>query len=359
MLSLFLIAATGCADRTELDESSLVTIIGMDTNDNRELTLTGMVLDFNEESKSQEILLSGKVQSLREARSVLGAKSAGEFLSGKLQVMLLSRSLLQKIEMMPYLDVVFRDAKFSNSALLAACDCSVKKLMEGKWNSQPILTEYIRKLIETGHRSEMTVRTTLQNFHYMQTEEGVTAAISEIKPLGKEISVTGTMLLNNSGKMALHLNREESALLLLLQNKFEPPVSYTTTIHGDEGDSVVSFDMKKAKAKVRTAYSSGKFQFHIRVPIRVEIAELDGPYHLAADKKLIESLLTDEVEHAFKSLIGKLQSHKVDPVGYGLYARAFQYEQWKEVREDWGAAFGQADVEIQVTISIDSFGVIE
>ncbi|MEK3885096.1 Ger(x)C family spore germination protein [Paenibacillus sp. PL2-23] len=353
------LALSGCADRTELDNSTLITIVGLELMDNKKLAVTGMVLDFNEESKSNEILLTGSGKTLRDTRSVLSSKIGGEFLSGKLQIVLVGKSLLQEAQLLPYLDVIYRDAKISNNALVVTCECSVRKLMETKWKSQPILTEYIRKLIEASYEAEMTVRTTLQNYHYMQTEEGMTPAVSEIKPMGKEIAVTGTALLSAEGKYALHLTKVESLLLHLLQKNFTSPASYTATINGTDGRLTVSYDIKKASTKVKTSYRDGQFHFLIRLPLRVEIAEIDQLQSLERNKTELETALKEELETALRSLLAKLQSRHVDPIGLGIHARAFQYNHWKEVSKDWGAAFSQSDIELQLSLSIDTFGVLK
>ncbi|MCR2805229.1 Ger(x)C family spore germination protein [Paenibacillus soyae] len=350
----------GCSDRTELDDSTLITITGMDLADNGKLAVTGMVLDFNEESPSQEILLSSTGKTLRENRSLLSSKIGGEFLSGKLQIVIVSKRLLKAERLLPHLDVAYRDPKISNSALIVACDCSVNKLMDTKRSSQPILTEYIRKLIETGHASEITVRSTMQHFHYMETEEGITSSISEIKPVGKELAVVGTMLLGSDGKYAAHLSKEESMLLLLLKKQFTSPASFTTSIQDENHNKAnVSLDINKAKVKVKTGYEEGNFVFRIHLPVVAEVVELEGDFRVGADKNQIEALLKEKLEEACRALIAKLQMNRVDPIGYGLHARAFDYGHWKEVRSDWGKAFAEADVKVSVTVAIDSFGVME
>ncbi|WP_374987756.1 Ger(x)C family spore germination C-terminal domain-containing protein [Paenibacillus sp. R14(2021)] len=38
----------------------------------------------------------------------------------------------------------------------------------------------------------------------------------------------------------------------------------------------------------------------------------------------------------------------MDPIGVGLYARAYQYKAWKKVQENWGDAFSKADVSVNI-----------
>lgn len=349
---------SGCSDRMEIDESSISTIVGMDVNDSNEMLIRSMVLAFNEEAKSNEVLLSAKGDSLRKTRIIMSSKSGGEVMSGKLQILLVSNKLLSRVDLFPYLDVAYRDAKISNSAIIVTCACSVDKLLSTKLQSQPILTEYLRKLIESGHKSEMTVRTSIQKFHYMRFEPGMNAQVSEIKPTETEIAVTGTALLNNKGKYAAHLNKEESALLLLLQGEIKIPVVYSTVLTVNGKETIVSTDIKRVRTKIKSSFGQNRFHFKIDLPVHMQITEFEAGLDVAKEKEQLQKLLKEQMEKDFKALIHKLQKNKTDPIGLGIHTRAFHYKQWKNVRDNWSQAFSEAEITINPKVEIKRFGVV-
>lgn len=39
---------------------------------------------------------------------------------------------------------------------------------------------------------------------------------------------------------------------------------------------------------------------------------------------------------AFNEVIKKIQDNKIDPIGLEVYARAYEYDHYKKVQEDWG-----------------------
>ncbi|MBM6649594.1 Ger(x)C family spore germination C-terminal domain-containing protein, partial [Bacillus sp. RIT 809] len=49
----------------------------------------------------------------------------------------------------------------------------------------------------------------------------------------------------------------------------------------------------------------------------------------------------------------------IDPIGLGLYARAYTYQDWKRFQNQWGKALSKADVNIKVHVKIGGMGTIK
>ena len=60
-----------------------------------------------------------------------------------------------------------------------------------------------------------------------------------------------------------------------------------------------------------------------------------------------------------EELLAKCRQHKIDPVGFGLYARALQYSHYKEVQDRWGDEFSRADFDVSVDLRIASPGAVQ
>lgn len=50
------------------------------------------------------------------------------------------------------------------------------------------------------------------------------------------------------------------------------------------------------------------------------------------DRKKLTSLVTKQLNKDLNNLIHKIQKQQLDPFGFGDYARAFQYEEWKKLK---------------------------
>ncbi len=66
--------------------------------------------------------------------------------------------------------------------------------------------------------------------------------------------------------------------------------------------------------------------------------------------------IEQELEQQFEHLIKKIQKKKIDPVGFGLYARAYHYKEYKKVEDNWGNALAESDINVSVKIDINSNG---
>lgn len=60
-----------------------------------------------------------------------------------------------------------------------------------------------------------------------------------------------------------------------------------------------------------------------------------------------------------KGFIKKVQENKIDPIGLGLYARAYHYEQYKKVEEHWGEALSKSNINVSLDVDIQSMGAIK
>ncbi|PGA97421.1 Ger(x)C family spore germination C-terminal domain-containing protein, partial [Bacillus wiedmannii] len=57
-------------------------------------------------------------------------------------------------------------------------------------------------------------------------------------------------------------------------------------------------------------------------------------------------------------MLYELQKNKIDPIGLSLYARAFQYKEWKKVKEDWLQALAEAKINVKTHVKIKDTGTI-
>ncbi|PWV99442.1 spore germination B3/GerAC like protein [Paenibacillus cellulosilyticus] len=55
----------------------------------------------------------------------------------------------------------------------------------------------------------------------------------------------------------------------------------------------------------------------------------------------------------------KLQKNKLDPIGIGDYARAYEYTAFSKVQEHWEDAFKEAEIHYDVRVTLADVGAIE
>ena len=168
----------------------------------------------------------------------------------------------------------------------------------------------------------------------------------------------------------MSLNRYESALLLLLQKKANTPVSLTlkipsTSVESNsdlkdtDGGDFVTINVLSMDRDIHTDYSDNHFKFHVKMDLKIAVSELTFNMDIDKDRKKLTSLITKQLNKDLNDLIHNIQKQQLDPFGFGDYARAFQYKEWKQVEDDWPCAFSKANVKVAPTIKILENGIIK
>ncbi|MCM3339784.1 Ger(x)C family spore germination C-terminal domain-containing protein [Paenibacillus sp. MER TA 81-3] len=93
----------------------------------------------------------------------------------------------------------------------------------------------------------------------------------------------------------------------------------------------------------------------IHEQIEINVERLQTLFTHAPDLVIIAK----QLQQKFERLIRKLQNAKIDPTGFGMYARAYAYPQWLKVSDNWGEAFKDAEVNVKVNVKIIGMGAVK
>ncbi|GEC90148.1 Ger(x)C family spore germination protein [Brevibacillus brevis] len=361
---VLIVMLTGCYDRLNLEDATLSLMIGIDLNEKNELLIYMTSPVFSREAKEKTEEFGLRASSMREARMGFDEIVTALTVSGKIQLIVLGKRLLQHPDWFRLLDVVFRDAKFTVNARMVMLDGPLNELFEYKPKDKPRLALHMTKLIDTANQRNLTVKTRAQEFHRQMFEKGMTPHISELKKTKHAVRVMGTALLTKKGAYAGLIEPRDTILLQMLLHGKQGEISVTLPVKvpSDQNPIVkerVSFFVKGVNKKVKTTYRDGTFHFDIQLKLRVSISERLFPFNMEKEYKKLEQMIAEELHKNYAQLIKKCQEAKTDPFGFGLYARAYEYEEWKKVKDDWPTAFSKATVQLKPEVTIKGNGVIK
>ncbi|SEN80493.1 Ger(x)C family spore germination protein [Paenibacillus sp. OV219] len=361
----------GCYDQMNLEDASISLMLGLDVDDNGQLLVYLQSPVFSREAKEKSETVAVTADTIRLSRTKFDAVLTGITTGGKLQTILIGKRLLQQKDWFTLFDIFYRVPRLTETSRAIIVDGPVKEIFEFKPADKPRLSLHMSKLIDTSNQTNITVLTNLQELRRQMKEKGMTPSLSLIKKEKDNIFVTGTALLNKKDAMVGQLSLQESTLLLILQGQIHGVPSMVIVLGStkDEEDSdkeatikdAIAFDVATYKRKVRTAVVNGRFQFDIDLKLNIVITTLQMvDLNLTRNNKTeIEKITAAELTKQMEALIRKCQTKSVDPFGFGLYARAYQYKSWKNIQNEWGTAFADADVRIHVKTNIKSMGVTE
>ncbi|WP_164545736.1 Ger(x)C family spore germination protein [Paenibacillus albus] len=373
ILVLGILLLPGCYDQMNLEDASIVLMLGLDVDENGKLMIYAQSPVFSKEAKEKSESVAVAADSVRLARSKFDAVLTGITTGGKLQTILIGTRLLQQQDWFKLLDMFYRMPKLTETPRVIIVDGAIKEIFAFKPADKPRLSLHMSKLIDTAHITNITVLTNMQELRRQMKEKGMTPSLSLIRKEKDEIFVKGTALLNKNDALVARLSLQESTLLLLLQDQIHGIPSLTmelkSTANSEDSDnenestlkSAISFDIATYKRNIHSSMSNGKFRFDIDVQLNIVITDVqtENSNFNRDQKSTVEKMISAYFTKQFNGLIQKCQSKSVDPFGFGLYARAYQYKHWKAVQNEWEEAFSNADVRVNLKTSIKSFGVTE
>lgn len=360
LLALLIAIVPGCGDRNDLEDITLGLMLGVDMDEQGRIVYYLSSPVFSKEAKKKNEEYAVRAATLRESRGKLDTLATGLTVRGKVQLLLIGKRLLQQKDWFSLLDVVYRDTKFAVNAKAVAVDGAVSDVIFFAPPDKPRLPQHMVKLIDTANRRNITVKTTLQELHRQKFEKGMTASISEVRKV-KDIEVKGSALLDEQGNYADSLGLQESALLLMLQRRTKGELSLLFSIPSEkEGGAVdtsqLSIEADSLKVDVRTAYDQDKFRFDINVHMVFGLVERMFRYDIREHTPKLQRSIEEQLKKQLDGIVRKIQLHKIDPIGLGLYARAHQYDAWKQVQDDWGEQMAKADIRVSVKAILKNMG---
>jgi Ger(x)C family germination protein len=362
---MIIVIVPGCSDRLDMEESTNNLALGMDLDKDNNLLVFLNSPSYGRDIKKKTLEVEVKSLTIRQSREQQDEFAPGVITGRKVQVMLIGKRILEHEDWFRILDVFFRDMKNPLTPRIIAVDGSISDIVYLNPKDQPMLPLLLRGMVDTKSARSETAKTTLQKLHWQMYEKGVTPYISEIQlDKAKQIRLTGVSLLDHKGKYKTSLNIEETCLLQILNKNAKKPVSFTLPIPGEKKSGPfhtdhLSISVQGMKTKIKTSYKQNKFRFDINIKMPAGLTERLFPFDVRKNGKELEKMISEHMQKQFENLIKNIQKHQIDPIGFGLYARAHEYSQYKKVEDHWGEALSKADIHVSVKVIIGSMGPVK
>ncbi|MGZ9585815.1 Ger(x)C family spore germination protein [Paenibacillus marinisediminis] len=361
LLSLFLLA--GCTDRIDIEDISLSLLLGIDLDDENNLIISSSSPVFHKEAIEKQETTVVKAISIRQSRQEFDSTITALTSRGKVQVILIGKRVFEHEDWFNLLDTVYRDGRNPSLSTVVMVDGRVADIFSLKPKDKPRLPVYLMNLINSSLKVNITVKTSLQKLRRQYMDKGVTPSITAFKP-DSDVKITGTALLDESGIYKMTLNPNQNMLLRILRHETDGLFTFTITLPDQHNKGLfhenrLSFYPEKISVKTKTDYVDDRFTFNVGVKMKIIVNERLFDFEDKNGIHELEQQIQDELKKNFELLIKKIQAAEIDPIGFGPFARAYEYAQWKKVQDDWGAALSKADVHVNVKVAINGMGTIK
>ncbi|MFZ3588748.1 Ger(x)C family spore germination protein [Bacillus sp. DJP31] len=378
-LLLFLFFLTGCWDRVELNDVSIVTGIAVDQGEKYKYKMTVEVLNATENSKMQaqgfapSITYSQEGNSLSELARRMNVGMSRELNYSHTRVFIIDKKIAEE-GVMGFIDFLERSGEFRNDfnilifegdqasqalkvayPLQKVSSLKINKQMDSfykEWGGNPNmkLTDFISAITSEG--SEPTLATihvvgdpdngSLENLQRIDPK-----AIVEITGLGvfKGDKLLGTMSINDTRSFLWLKGLKETSLTVKCK---------------EEDEKYIDVRITGSKADIQSEVENGIPQFKINLFAE---ARIDGTQCIPDLEKIktyekFEKGVEEQIEKEVSNTIQEVQeSFESDIFGFGEILERQHYHEFKKMKKEWNHYFSIADIDVKATIFLRRSGI--
>ncbi|PGC06137.1 Ger(x)C family spore germination protein [Bacillus toyonensis] len=361
------ICLIGCSQRIPLEKVSLILLIGLDRAPNGDIKVGTSIPLFHHKQQQSTIEQWTQASTVYNGFSKIDTKLTGYMTASKAEIILIGKKLARESNWLQELDSSYRDPYATINAKVVLVDGPVEEIFTINKPDKPSLSSYISSVIESSIQNNQSVSSTIQQLTREQNEEGMTQIVPVIQKTKNEIDTIGIALLDRQGKYLTRIPKKDVKFFNLInksKNTGRMILHLALPPKKSNKKTNTSIFVQNAKRKIDVNFKNGKFVFNLQINANVALIEktnanlIKGHYDNKKNINNLENVIEKEINKELQNMLDEIQQNKIDPIGLSLYARAFQYKEWKKVKGDWSQALAEAKINVKTHVKIKDTGTI-
>ncbi|MEW8969645.1 MAG: Ger(x)C family spore germination protein [Mesobacillus sp.] len=366
IIVMLVIILSGCAEQRTLEKMGLVTTVGYDLTEDKQILSTMVLLQIDPEAPQSSIILAAKSATSKGARNEADLKSPKKLESGQLRVALFSEDVVRS-GLINLADTLARDPSISDLTYLAVVEGNANKLLNQRNEQFSDISQLIYKELDQNIRGEKIPSSTLQEVMHDFYAPGIDPIMPTLKGEDGIVKITGMALVKND-KMVGKIDAKESFYLKLINDRYKAGAievevdkqgfDLEETPEGPEKLAVV-IDTIHSKSDINLI-SKENLQFELKVKLKTRLLEINQALDLKNPEylKQLEKKLGEKITSDIDNLIKKARALGSDPFGFGeIYRKSVR--QANLTTEKWHGMYPESKVDVKVEFEILRTGVVE
>ncbi|MGH0554471.1 Ger(x)C family spore germination protein [Bacillus pretiosus] len=356
-----------CSQRVPLEKVSLILLISLDKTADGKIKIGTSIPLFHHEKQHSTVEHFVQASTIYDGFSKIDTKLTGYLTSSKAQIILIGKQFTQKKDWIQELDSSYRDPYANINARVVLVDDSAENILKVNKSDISSLPSYINKVVQSSIEDNQSVSSTIEQLMREKHEQGMTLVIPMIKRTKNGIDNVGIAFLNQQGTYKTKVTKEDVKLFNLI---YKPKSTGRMVLHltlppkNPSQKINTSILVQNAKRKINVDFQKGKFIFNLDVNMNIALIEktnenpLKNSLHGKKNISKLEQEIKQELNKKLQKMVHDMQESQIDPIGFSLYAKAFQYEEWKQVKKEWLHALSKAKIQVNTHIKIKDTGTI-
>ncbi|PQQ47702.1 Ger(x)C family spore germination protein [Bacillus thuringiensis] len=361
------ICLIGCSEKIPLEKASLILLVALDKSSDDEMKVGVSVPLFHHKEQKNTVEHWVRANSIYSGFSKIERRLTGYITPAKAEIILIGSKLAREDNWFQALDSSFRDPQAAINAKILMVDGDPEKVLQVQRPDKPLLVSYINDVIETSIHSNQAISSTVKQLLKEKNEPGMTQTIPVIKTERNQITTEGLALLNKNGKYLTKITKEDVKIFNLI---YKSKKTGRTILHFPLSEnysnqqSNLSVLVKNTKRSINVDFHENKFMFDIDIDLDISLLErtnYKSPKGFEVSdqgERKIKIQIQKELEKKLISMFHDFQKNKIDPIGLSMYAKAYQYNEWKKAKQNWLEHLSKAQININTHIKIKDIGTI-
>ncbi|CAM3396835.1 Ger(x)C family spore germination protein [Paenibacillus lupini] len=366
ILSIFM--TSGCWDRTEINDLAFITGTAFDLTDNGKYLLS---LQFAIPSSSQNggsggqqqkfFVLSATGKNANEAFEKIQKKNSRKLFTAHRSVILIGESLGRQ-GINDLLDVFSHDPRQRlKTYIMLVKGGEARKVLQTRYPFDQLPMEAVKEM----ESQQTEIATSLRDFFMAASSPGIYPIVGVIEADSEGSNPSK----NNVFKLGGSAVFKDLKLVGLLDGNETDGLNWARGHMKDgrinaelvDGKGNVGMVVTHANRMIKTDLQGDRIQFKIILHGKGTLIENNTDLDVSLPKNLtlVQDALEKSAEKQIHVAVNKLQKQfKADAIGLGRELYRDKPNDWKLIRNEWDQNFAEADVTVDVTLTIGGFGMV-
>ncbi|ACT01560.1 Ger(x)C family spore germination protein [Paenibacillus sp. JDR-2] len=365
ILSIFIIS--GCWDRTEINDLAFITGSAFDMNEKGESLLTlqfalpASSLAGGKDGQTKKFfVLSATGKNVSDAFEKIQKKSSRRLFTSHRSVIFIGESLGRQ-GINDVLDVFAHDPRQRlKTYIMVVRGGEAKQVLEAQYPYDQVPMEAVKEM-ETG-QSEIAV--TLRDFFMASSSQGIYPIMGVIEADSEGSGQSKTSVFKLSGAAVF-----KNLKLVGLLNSYETDGLNWARDHMEDGrinselpdgKGNVGMVVTHANRSITSDITGDQIKFKILLQAKGALIENNSDLDVTRPQNLIfvQEALEKTAEKQIQDAIMKLQKRfHTDAIGLGRELYRNKPKEWRAVQTQWDSKFSEADITVDVKLSIGGAGM--
>ncbi|MBE3598596.1 MAG: Ger(x)C family spore germination protein [Limnochordaceae bacterium] len=367
-VALLAVLASGCWDREEINQRTLVLALGLDRGPRPgmytvsaqiavpggiPLGLGGGATGAGGQARPPAMVIASTGHTVEEALFHLTRRIEWPMFLGHLRLVAISEEIARQ-GVRPILDTLRRDPQVRRLVWLVVTQGQARRLLEARSPLERVAVFFVANMLETLTRAGNMARIDLGEFGVRLANPGEDPTAPLLRVRGSDVQWRGIAVFSDD-RMVGTLDPGETHLALSLRSGGPDRTEMELMVQG----SRVRLRNFNRQTRIRPVPQREQPRVSVRVQYEANVAEVEGPLQMSRPEVLhqIERIAASDQRARLRQALRHLQRLGADPLGYGEQFRAFAPQAWKQIEgTDY---FRTLPVDIQVRVAIRRVGMVQ